>query len=96
LRSFNLLKFIFPAAIAALKIFDHRVMERLTPQDILKRYSKHQTGIDSPGYFYSPLETEVMMRANPPLKPEILTAIPTIFTDKNQNSQLQATLKTPY
>jgi len=37
-----------------------------------------------------------MMRANPPLKPEILTAIPTILTDKNQKPQLQATLKTPY
>jgi len=71
-------------------------MEPLTPQDILKRYSKHQTGIDSPGSFYSPLETEVMMRANPPLKPKILTAIPTILTDKNHKLQLRATLKTPY
>ena len=71
-------------------------MKPLTPQDILKRYSKHRTGIDSVGSFYSPLETKVMMRANPPLKPEILTAIPTILTDNNQKPQLQATLKTPY
>jgi hypothetical protein len=29
-----------------------------------------------------------MMRANPPLKPEILTAIPTILTDKNQKASV--------
>jgi hypothetical protein len=92
LRYFNSSKFIFSVAIAELKIFADRAMEPLTPQDILKRYSKHQTGIDSPGSFYSPLETEVMMRANPPLKPEILTAIPTILTDKNHKLQLRATL----
>ena len=96
LRCFNSIEFICPTAIATLKIFGDRAMKPLTPQDILKRYSKHQTGIDSPGSFYSPLETEVMMRANPPLKPEILTAIPAILTDKNQKPQLPATPKTPY
>src|SRR4028118_175786 len=72
-------------------------MKPLIPQDILKLYSKHRTGIDSPGSFYSPLETEVMMRANPPLKPKISTAIPTFLTpNKLKIAQLQATLKTPY
>ncbi|WP_041622747.1 hypothetical protein [Oscillatoria nigro-viridis] len=72
-------------------------MKLLTPQDILKRYSKHRTAIDSPGSFYSALETKVMMRANPPVKPEISTAIPTFLTpNKLKIAQLQATLKTPY